>query len=216
MKKLMAMLIAGIMVCVTTTTTLAADIKKDEYQAVLDELNEEYSTDVHFATGNESTFYSESNLIDITPEEFELYIRKMIVENEKANKEAKDSAIKLETKEICEQGEGIWYPLSEAISRISSTVNRAKKVAGATVYLNATVTNSPGYWAYSSINNVYATYLPGENSTPAFYASSYNYSLIDSRRTCALKLYGYTLGDYGVIIDQNAQRYVEFWAGSGM
>lgn len=69
---------------------------------------------------------------------------------------------------------------------------------------------------YSSINSVHTEYLVGNNSKPPFYANTYNYSLIDARRTCATKLYGYTLGDYGTIIDSNAYRYVEFWAGSGM
>ena len=73
-----------------------------------------------------------------------------------------------------------------------------------------------GYCAYSRINQVYTSYLAGVNSKPPFYANSYNYDLIDTRRTCALRLYGYTLGDYGTIIDSNAYRYVEFWAGSGM
>lgn len=216
MKKIIAIFIAGIMVCAMATTTFAMDTKEDEYQMVLDKLNEEYSTDVHFAAENETMFYSSSVRVDITPEEFEQYIRKMIVENEKANKEAEESAKILKTKEICEQGEGICGQMSGAATRASSTVNRSKKVAGATVHLNATVTNSPGYWRYSSINDVATTYLAGENTAPAFWANTYNYSLIDARRTCALNLYGYTVGDYGVIIDNNAQRYVEFWAGSGM
>nr|WP_297932809.1 hypothetical protein [uncultured Blautia sp.] len=216
MKKIIAVLMASIMACAMTTTTFAMNTNKDEYQAVLDKLNEEYSTDVHFASGNETALYSDSNRMDITPEEFEQYIREMIVENERANKEAETSAKILKTKEICEQGQGICGQFSGAAQRASSTVNRSKKVSGATVHLNATVTNSPGYWMYSSINEVYTTYLAGENTAPAFSASSYNYSLIDARRTCALHLYGYTIGNYGVIIDSNAQRYVEFWAGSGM
>lgn len=216
MKKTIATFIVSIMVCAMATTAFAMDTKKDEYQMVLDKLNEEYSTDVHFAAENEAMFYSSSSRVDITPEEFEKYIRKMIVENEKANKEAEDSAKILKTKKICEQGEGICGQMSGATIRASSTVNRSKKVAGATVHLNATVTNSPGYWMYSSINDVATTYSAGENTAPAFLANTYNYSLIDARRTCALNLYGYTVGDYGVIIDNNAKRYVEFWAGSGM
>lgn len=69
---------------------------------------------------------------------------------------------------------------------------------------------------YSSINPVHTEYLAGNNSKLPFYANTYNYSLIDARRTCATKLYGYTLGDYGTIIDNNAYRYAEFWAGSGI
>lgn len=216
MKKTIAVLITCITVWAMATTTFAMDTKEDEYQMVLDKLNEEYSTDVHFAAENEAMFYSNPGRVDITPEEFEKYIRKMIIENEKANKEAEDSAKILKTKEICEQGEGICGQISGASARASTTVNRSKKVAGATVHLNATVTNSPGYWMYSSINDVATTYSPGENTAPAFGASRYNYSLIDARRTCALTLYGYTVGNYGVIIDNNAQRYVEFWAGNGM
>lgn len=92
MKKIMAIVITGIMCCAMAATTFAKDTKEDEYQTVLDKLNEEYSTDVHFAAENEVTFYSGSNSMDITPEEFERYIREMIIENEKANKEAENSA----------------------------------------------------------------------------------------------------------------------------
>ena len=74
MKKVIALLMAGIMACAMTTTTFAMNANKDEYQAVLDKLNEEYSTDVHFASGNEAALYSNSNRMDITPEEFEQYI----------------------------------------------------------------------------------------------------------------------------------------------
>lgn len=123
MKKVIALLMAGIMACAMTTTTFAMNANKDEYQAVLDKLNEEYSTDVHFASGNEAALYSNSNRMDITPEEFEQYIREMIVENERANREAETSAKILKTKEICEQGQGICGQFSGAAQRASSTVN---------------------------------------------------------------------------------------------
>jgi len=49
-----------------------------------------------------------------------------------------------------------------------------------------------------------------------FFAETYNYEFIDSRRTCAINLYGFTIDKYGNIVDSYASRYVEFWAGTNM
>lgn len=123
MRKSIIILFVGVMVYAMTATAFAMDIKEDKYQRVLDKLNEEYSTDVHFAIENEPTFYSGSSRMDITLEEFEAYIRKMIVENEKANKEAENSAKLLKTREICEQGEGVCGQLSGEIATGNSTIH---------------------------------------------------------------------------------------------
>lgn len=123
MKKTAAIIIAGIMLCTTVVTAFGADIKKDDYQMVLDKLNEEYSTDVHFATKNEPAPYFNSSLMEITPEEFEQYIRKMIVENKKANEEAEACVKILKTKEICGKGEGICGQLSGRKPEGSSIVD---------------------------------------------------------------------------------------------
>ena len=41
-------------------------------------------------------------------------------------------------------------------------------------------------------------------------------SIIDAGRTYAFNLYGRTFTSSGVILDQNAYRYVDFWAGKNM
>ena len=189
----------------------------DPYQEVLDKLNEEFSTNVRFLTPEDgAAALYDADEINVTPEEFEKTLRAEILENNKAKKEADAAARNLQNELIEESGSGICTTEMPAGLRSTYTVDREKNVSGATVHLNATVTNNAGYWAYSGINQVYTSYLAGVNSKPPFYANSYNYDLIDARRTCALRLYGYTLGDYGTIIDSNAYRYVEFWAGSGM
>lgn len=84
------------------------------------------------------------------------------------------------------------------------------------MHLTATVNNNGGYWKYSEFKNIKSTYVINENTAPPFCYVSYSKQFIDSRRTCAINLYGYTVGNYGAILDSNAHRYVEFWAGSGM
>lgn len=54
------------------------------------------------------------------------------------------------------------------------------------------------------------------DSKPAFGAQSYNYQFADARRTCDVWLSGCLYDDKGSIINKNASRYAEFWAGSGM
>lgn len=215
-KKGSLLILSMLMVMVFSLPVMAAEQQSsDPYQQVLDKLNEEYSTNVRFLTSEDgiTTYKTE---INVTPEEFEKTLRTEIIENDKAKKEADIAISNLERKAKDESGNGICTTELPVGLRSTNTVDREKNVSGATVHLNATVTNNAGYWAYSSINQVYTSYLAGINSKPPFYANSYNYDLIDARRTCALRLYGYTLGDYGTITDSNAYRYVEFWAGSGM
>lgn len=221
MKKVLAILLSVLMMLSISVTAFASENKpsmpQNAYQEVLDKLNKEYGTDVHFATNDECSEYGIKNTkITVSVEEFESQMRKDIETNIKANEDALRSSKKLNSVKINESGKGICGKASEISgSKASSTVTRSKDVAGATVYLSATVNNS-SYWHYTSIGSVWTNYLAGYNSTPAFGARTYNYSLIDARRTCALSLYGYTVGNWGVIIDNNAYRYVEFWAGSGM
>lgn len=215
-KKIIGILLLVIMM-LYTALLVAAD-ENEPYQAVLDKLNKEYAMDIHFMSIAERYEYSvpAQRSIDITPEEFEVKMRKAITENARAKAEADRKYAELESRNIVKSGSGICDSVGIYSTRTSATVTRSKKISGATAHLTATVSNSPGYWRYSEINSVYTDYLEGVNSKPPFFSETYNYDLIDARRTCALRLYGYTLGDYGTIIDGNAYRYVEFWAGNGM
>ena len=210
--------ILGLVIVTVCTAMFVSAAEVDPYQAVIDKLNKEYSMDIHFMSATEARTYliSAERDIDITPEEFEQKLREEIIENNRAKAEADKKFAELETEVINESGDGFCDPAGEPVTRTKVTVTRNKQIAGATAYLTATVSDSPGYWMYSDISAAYTKYVAGVNSTPAFCAETYNYSLIDARRTCALKLYGYTLGSYGTILDPNAYRYVEFWAGSGM
>lgn len=185
------------------------------YQDVLDMLNKEYGTNVHFPSAQECKEYGIAvEEIDVSIEEFEAQMRKDIETNLRANAEAIVSAQKLDTCQILESGSGVCKT-TEDNEVISCDVLQAKVIDGAIVYLDATVNNYT-YWYYKSINGVDVSYSEDICTSPEFELSNYTYSLIDTRRTCALKLYGHTIGSWGAVIDENAYRYVEFWAGSGM
>lgn len=221
MRKIISIMIVMFMMLSISVTAFAAECKPvvsvDSYQEILDKLNKEYGTNVHFATENERSELGIKDVdITVSLEEFESQMRKDIEASIKANEDALNKSKRLNSVKIEESGSGICGKASFSSNpKSSSTVTQSKDVAGATAYLSATVNNS-SYWYYSSISSVWTTYLAGYNSTPAFVATAYNYSLIDARRTCAVSLYGYTIGNWGVIIDNNAYRYVEFRAGSGM
>ena len=176
--KFMGTFMALVLSAFTAISVSAAS--EDPYQAVIDKLNKEYSMDIHFMDSEELRIYSmeEQREIDITPEEFEQNLREQIIANNRAKAEADEKFAELEEKDIIESGSGICKPINT--TRTTATVTRGKTVPGATVYLNATVSNKPGYWMYSSINSVHTEYLVGNNSKPPFYANTYNYSLIDA------------------------------------
>ena len=78
------------------------------YQDVLDRLNKEYGTDVHFPSAEEREKYGIPVVeIDVSLEEFEAQMRKDIEANLRANAEAKAAAQKLNTEQIIESGSGI-------------------------------------------------------------------------------------------------------------
>ena len=226
-RSILAVVVALILVVgLMPTSALAASSESQtaqaisSYQLVLDKLNSEYGTDVHFATAAEaSKFGISESFAGVSLEDFEKTIRAEIIANQEAEAKAIAESTRLQREAAVESGSGVCGTPQFDMSptpKASYSVQRSKDVAGATVHLTATVNNNNGYWTYSSFTQVYTTYVAGQNTTPAFGASTYNYSFIDARRTCAISLYGYTMGSYGVIIDNNAYRYVEFWAGSGM
>lgn len=120
----------------------------DPYQEVLDKLNEEFSTNVRFLTPEDgAAALYDADEINVTPEEFEKTLRAEILENNKAKKEADAAVRNLQNELIEESGSGICTTEMPAGLRSTYTVDREKIVSGATVHLNATVTNNAGYWA---------------------------------------------------------------------
>ena len=78
------------------------------YQDVLDMLNKEYGTDVHFPSAEEREKFGIPVVeIDVSLEEFEAQMRKDIEANLQANVEAKAAAQKLNEVQIYESGSGI-------------------------------------------------------------------------------------------------------------
>ena len=82
--------------------------------------------------------------------------------------------------------------------------------------VNITVNDNNNFWSYGTISSVWTTWQAGVNSTPAFQAQTYTYTFRDTRRTCFVELNGYTINSQLIIIDSNAYRSVEFYAGSAV
>ena len=82
---------------------------EDPYQAVIDKLNKEYSMNIHFMNSEElrTSSMKEQKEIDITPEEFEKNLREQIIENNRAEAEAREKFAELEAKDIIESGSGV-------------------------------------------------------------------------------------------------------------
>lgn len=87
---------------------------EDPYQAVIDKLNKEYSMDIHFMNSEELRTFSmkEQKETDITPKEFEKNLREQIIENNRAEAEAREKFAELEAKDIIESGSGVCKPIN--------------------------------------------------------------------------------------------------------
>ena len=189
----------------------------DPYQAIIDKLNEEYSMDMYFMEEDDPLFtegiLSSSRMrITMTPEEFEADLRQCIIENNRAKAEADRKMAELRTENIIETGSGSCSNSYSVSPRVVKRSEQSKKISGATAHLVANVKNDTGYWKFSELIRLYTSYTKGVDSTPGFSATRYQYNIIDAGRTYAFNLYGRTFTSSGVIIDQNAYRYVDFWA----
>lgn len=200
----------------------ADEIKKlhysnDTYQQIIDELNEEYGTCVHFPTAEECELLDISfERITISPEEFEQSLREDIEANLLANHEARVLADEVAKSRIEETGFGVCQDKEDLPNRTSYSVTQTKIVPGATVHLSATVNDNNNFWQYGTVSSVWTTWQSGVNSTPIFQAQTYTYSFWDTRRTCFVEMNGYTVNSQLIIIDSNAYRSVEFYAGSAV
>lgn len=189
----------------------------DTYQQIIDELNEEYGTSVHFPSAEECEMLDISfERITISPEEFERSLRADIEANMLANQEARVLADEVAKSKIDEIGFGVCQNNDELPNRTSYSVTQSKIVPGATINMSATVNNNNNFWQYGAISSVWTTWEPGVNSSPTFLAQSYTYTFRDTRRTCFVELNGYTVNSQLIIIDSNAYRSTEFYAGSAV
>lgn len=219
MKKLFLILLSlALLVGVVPTMAYVAEGNYDnmEYQAVLEKLNAEYGTKTRFATSDELKIIGfEPEKIDVSPAEFEIEVLTAIEASKKANREALEASLKLQKVQIDESGSGICKPRNSISPMASYPYYHSKPVTGANVHLEAVVFDTGGFWKFSTIDSVWTT-SSQSIPFPWFAAETYNYDLIDTRRTCAINLYGFTIDRYGVIVDPAASRYVEFWAGTNM
>lgn len=207
------------------------------YQDILDRLNNEYGTDVHFETEKRSGATS-SVQINMSLEEFEAHIRSAIEANLRANAEADEKIRRL----AAENKEDTTYVIFEKVDfekneKYSAVIEDEfdkkivergnvvyayqdlKYVDGATISLGAYVNLDRGYWAFSSVFALDILHVPELNGTLWFYPDidSCSYSFTDARRTCATEFYGIVRDETtGIVIDTNARRYAEFWAGKDM
>lgn len=214
---------------VTSNETEKNEIVAQEltYQDVLDKLNAEYGTNAHFPDENS---YRKINL---TLEEFEVRIRHAIELNIAANEKA-DEAIKRLTPDRIE-GSGNSIVIGEGSSRwengklivtcnsqmASSTYSadydyrNTKLLEDVVIELEGRVNCERGFWAFSSIDEIlFDSYSYMDN---IFVPVRVNRDFADTRRTYYVEAYGEVTEAFtDVVIDSNARRYVEFWAGSGM
>lgn len=93
----------------TDMNTGIGDVKTcSTYQDVLDMLNKEYGTNVHFPSAQECEKYGITvTEIDVSLEEFEAQMRKDIEANLQANAEAVADAQKLDKSQRLESGSGV-------------------------------------------------------------------------------------------------------------
>lgn len=205
------------------------------YQDILDKLNDEYGTSVHFETEKRSvgTF---SVQINMTPEEFETHIRSAIEMNMRANAEADEKIKRLEAENKEDTTHVTFEKKSSAKGEVYAAIfeddfdtkaaGRAnvvyayqdlKYVEGATISLGAFVNIDRGFWAFTDVFILEILHIPALNGTLLFYPEDSDFSFIDSRRTCATEFNGVVKDETtGVIVDTNARRYAEFWAGKDM
>lgn len=201
------------------------------YQDVLDKLNAEYGTNAHFPEEKGNSGVS-SRTSELTLEEFEDRIRHAIELNLAANERA-DEAIKRLTPERIDESYSfaidecssqwdngkliVTFDSQSGLSARNTTYDyyNTKLLADTEVIAEGQVNCSRGFWAFSAVDSVIFDYQPYMDII--FIPESANYSFADTRRTFCLEAYGVVTEAFtDVVIDSNARRYVEFWAGSGM
>lgn len=125
----------------------------DTYQQIIDELNAEYGTNVHFPSAEECEILDISfERITISPEEFERSLRADIEANMLANQEARVLADEVAKSKIDEIGFGVCQNNDELPNRTSYSVTQSQIVSGATVHMSATVNDNNNFWQYGTIS----------------------------------------------------------------
>ena len=83
-------------------------IANQPYQQVLERLNKEYGTNVHFATSaQEARYNTRVEAVDVSVAEFEKYMHEMIEANQAANDEAIAKSARLISEKASASGSGI-------------------------------------------------------------------------------------------------------------
>lgn len=223
---------------VTSNETEKNEIVAQEltYQDVLDKLNAEYGTNAHFPEEKENSgdSYRKS---DLTPEEFEERIRYAIELNLAANAEADEGIKRMTEGRIDERRSFVASEWSAERSDGKLILTRAYDmdsdplvVAGADYYysntkslegidigITAAVNCDRGFWAFSRVLAISYEWPPLTEIVFSPVQSTLVETYADSRRTYSIEIYGVVEELLtGVIIEDFARRYVEFWAGSGM
>lgn len=218
MKKVIFLSLLILFIGLVPVMAYAAEENHDraEYQAILDKVNAECGTEIRFATPEElEKIGLKPDEIDISPAEFEILILKEVEVCKVANAEAIAKSSKYKGIQPDGSGSGVCKPGKMESARGSYSYYHSKPVTGANVHLEATVNNDYGAWRFSSVDSVW-TSSTSSIPFPWFSATTYNYAYYDSYRTCAISLQGFTIDKYGAIVDSNASRSVDFWAGTNM
>ncbi len=210
-----------------------------KYQHILDKLNAEYGTSVRFSTADEiKRVGSEVRKITMSSEEFEEYFRDLIEESLTASAYAKsaEASTKIDTgvqyvstSITCKrEGNTIIYtatdfqkvdssePLMVRGETSEETYFSLKHVDGGAFSIGGTVSNAAGFWRFKEVSDCTFTTNVYMHGTILFEPySSFNRSLIDAGRTCAVSCNGRTYDYYtNATIESNTSRYVEFSASN--
>jgi len=226
MKKFISIVMAMCMVFTLGTTALAADVNTTQLsgnaavQAIMDKVNAEYGTDFHFPTAAELSKANLSNdniISDPTPEQLKLF-EEQLRESAKSSSEI-NAKSKAAWEAALKESGGVYYTKgSEGLDYVAEPMIRlpkfgSKKIVGATAKIEAWANDNSGYWAWEYVSVIEC--IRDYNTDLYFNMEDYNYTFIDSKRTCTVNYIGtkWEKNILGWFMPSALTQYVEWWAG---
>jgi hypothetical protein len=195
----------------------AANASLDQYQAIIDELNQKYGTDVRLANSKEEHALSASGVVrssrtDLT--EFRARLESAIIQGIAEKEQAIEAWNSINSDDVLFEGDDIQVS-SNSQRSLAPSLRCIKKLRhfNAILYGDCT-TSSSGARIFTKIWYAQAKIYSTDNEEPYFVMKSYSYKVIDGGRTCAVNYKGKTIMDTvpATVVDSDARFYVEFYA----